>query len=133
CAEQAWIRVRRHLGCCCFRIAAHNNSQGVVMSRAIWSVLALGLLVGCSHSEPKSAQTKPAAKETAAKKDSGKATKVATAEPAAPAASDKLSKAVSAAVNDWAAAWQAKDTAKYLASYSPNFKPEEGSRADWEK
>ncbi|MBE9608040.1 TolC family outer membrane protein [Chitinilyticum piscinae] len=49
-----------------------------------------------------------------------------SAEPAA-------DKAVLDAVTAWAAAWSAKDAGKYLDSYAGQFKPEQGSRADWEK
>ncbi|WP_081686909.1 TolC family outer membrane protein [Chitinilyticum litopenaei] len=46
---------------------------------------------------------------------------------------DVADKAVLDAVNAWASAWSARDAGKYLASYGSQFKPEQGSRADWEK
>jgi hypothetical protein len=49
---------------------------------------------------------------------------------AAPA--DKI-QAVAAAIDAWASAWSARDVDAYLAAYAPDFKPEKGSRSEWEK
>jgi outer membrane protein, adhesin transport system len=80
------------------------------MSKKIWMVpaLALGLLAGCAQTADKPAAA-PATK--AAEKDAG----------------------VEVAVGHWATAWQTRDIEKYLAAYAKDFKPEKGSRADWEK
>jgi murein L,D-transpeptidase YafK len=88
----------------------------------IASVLALALVVGCAHDEPK-----PAAKE-AAKKESGKPLETAPA-----TASEKTIKAVTAAVDAWASAWEKKNADAYIAAYAPDFKPEKGSRKEWAK
>ncbi|WP_245611873.1 tetratricopeptide repeat protein [Nevskia soli] len=54
------------------------------------------------------------------------------APPVAAAPADTDTGAVVDALNAWAAAWAAKDVDGYLASYGADFKPESGSRAQWE-
>jgi ketosteroid isomerase-like protein len=87
------------------------------------TLLAATVIVGCAGSETKSDAKPGAVKET-------KKEPLETAPAAAP---DKTVKAVTAAIDAWASAWEKRDADAYLAAYGKDFKPEQGTRKQWEK
>jgi ketosteroid isomerase-like protein len=87
------------------------------------TLLTLTVVVGCAGSETRSDAKPAVAKET-------KKEPLETAPGAAP---EKTVKAVTAAIDAWASAWEKRDADAYLAAYGKDFKPEQGTRKQWEK